>query len=85
MKTRPDGSAFRRSNIAYGRQPTQPRPWNDGFHWATPRHPRYRLLTVCNRFAYFTFTNFGGGGLEVNYIVPLFYNVIPTGAAVFTA
>ena len=39
MKTRPDGSAFRRSNIACGRQPSQPRPRNDGFHWATPRHP----------------------------------------------
>ena len=39
MKTRPDGSAFRRSNVAYGRQPTQPRPRNDGFLWATPRHP----------------------------------------------
>ena len=39
MKTRPDGSAFRRSNVVYGRQPSQPCPRNDGFHWATPRHP----------------------------------------------
>ena len=60
MKTRPDGSAFRRSNVAYGRQPTQPRPRNDGFHWATPRHPEKSKLTVCNWFAYFTLTNFGG-------------------------
>ena len=64
MKTRPDGSAFRRSNNAYGRQPSQPRPRNDGFHWATPRHPTKRKLTVCNRFAYFTFTNFGGRSKE---------------------
>ena len=66
MKTRPDGSAFRRSNVAYGRQPTQPRPRNDGFHWATPRHPEKSKLTVCNWFAYFTLTNFGGRSVKVN-------------------
>ena len=45
-RQRPDGSAFRRSNIVYGRQPSQPRPRNDGFHWATPRHP---LMKQVNR------------------------------------
>ena len=66
MKTRPDGSAFRRSNGAYGRQPTQPRPRNDGFHWATPRHPEKSKLTICNWFVYFTFTNFVGRSAKVN-------------------
>ena len=60
MKTRPDGSAFRRSNVVYGRQPSQPRPRNDGFHWATPRHPEKSKLTVCNRLAYCKCTNFVG-------------------------
>ena len=67
MKTRPDGSAFRRGNVAYGRQPTQPRPRNDGFHWATPRHPACSRLTVCNRLVYFKYANFGGRCLEINY------------------
>ena len=68
MKTRPDGSAFRRSNVAYGRQPTQPRPRNDGFHWATPRHPACSRLTVCNRLVYFKYANFGGRRSKVNYM-----------------
>ena len=33
MKTRPDGSAFRRSNNAYGRQPSQPRRRYDVAVW----------------------------------------------------
>ena len=69
MKTRPDGSAFRRSNVAYGRQPTQPRPRNDGFHWATPRHPEKSKLTICNWFAYFKCTNFGGRSRNRLFIV----------------
>ena len=65
MKTRPDGSAFRRSNVVYGRQPTQPRPRNDGFHWATPRHPACSRLSVCNLLAYFKYANFGGRSKEM--------------------
>ena len=49
MKTRPDGSAFRRSNGAYGRQPTQPRPRSDVASWqhlATPKVAN-KLFTTC--------------------------------------
>ena len=66
MKTRLDGSAFRRSNIVCGGQPSQPQARGDVPLLATPRHPRYCFLTVCNRFAYFTIAYFGGRSFNVN-------------------